>query len=94
MSGATGLSGEGDLLTGGILALVGVQGLALSNITNKKTHNIFQLKHTFTQWLCGSLISMVFFFALGGEIEPLNSSANLRIMGLIHRYIQLFTFST
>ena len=33
MSGATGLSGEGDLLTGGILALVGVQGLALSNLS-------------------------------------------------------------
>ncbi len=35
-SGATGLSNEGNLLIGGLLAVLGVQGLALSNITNKK----------------------------------------------------------
>ncbi len=92
MSGATGLSGEGDLLTGGILALVGVQGLALSNITNKKDSQYIPAKtYLFTQWLCGSLISIVLFFVLGGEIEPLNSSANLRLMGLV--FIDIFNYS-
>ena len=92
MSGATGLSGEGDLLTGGILALVGVQGLALSNITNKKDSQYIPAKtYLFTQWLFGSLISIVLFFALGGEIEPLNSSANLRLMGLV--FIDIFNYS-
>jgi len=92
MSGATGLSGEGDLLTGGILALVGVQGLALSNITNKKDSQYIPAKtYLFTQWLFGSLISVVLFFALGGVIEPLNSSANLRLMGLV--FIDIFNYS-
>ena len=86
------MSGEGDLLTGGILALVGVQGLALSNITNKKDSQYIPAKtYLFTQWLCGSLISMVLFFALGGEIEPLDSSANLRLMGLV--FIDIFNYS-
>ena len=32
-----------------------------------------------------------FIFALGGEIEPLNSSANLRLMGLV--FIDIFNYS-
>ena len=33
LSGSTGLLNEGNLITGGLFALLGVQGLALSNIT-------------------------------------------------------------
>ena len=36
LSGSTGLLNEGNLIIGGLFALLGVQGLALSNITNKK----------------------------------------------------------
>ena len=36
LSGATGINSGGNLLLGGTLAIVGVQGLALSNITNKR----------------------------------------------------------
>ena len=60
LSGSTGLSNEGNLLTGGILALIGVQGLALSNITNKKHSQYIPAKtYLFTQWLVGGFISRI-----------------------------------
>ena len=58
-SGATGLSNEGNLLIGGLLAVLGVQGLALSNITNKKDSQYIPARtYLLAQWIA----STVFFF--------------------------------
>ena len=92
ISGSTGLSNEGSLLTGGILALIGVQGLALSNITNKKHSQYIPAKtYLFTQWLVGGFISLILFFILGGEFQILDSSELLRLIGLV--FIDIFNYS-
>ena len=92
ISGSTGLSNEGSLLTGGILALIGVQGLALSNITNKKDSQYIPAKtYLFTQWLVGSFISIILFFILGGEFQILDSSELFRLIGLV--FIDIFNYS-
>jgi len=92
ISRSTGLSNEGSLLTGGILALIGVQGLALSNITNKKHSQYIPAKtYLFTQWLVGGFISIILFFILGGEFQILDSSELLRLIGLV--FIDIFNYS-
>jgi len=92
ISGSTGLSNEGSLLTGGILALIGVQGLALSNITNKKHSQYIPAKtYLFTQWLVGGFISIILFFILDGEFQILDSSELLRLFGLV--FIDIFNYS-
>ncbi|MFL2696239.1 MAG: DMT family transporter [Candidatus Actinomarina sp.] len=92
ISGSTGLANEGSLLTGGILALIGVQGLALSNITNKKHSQYIPAKtYLFTQWLVGGFISLILFFILGGEFQILDSSELLRLIGLV--FIDIFNYS-
>ena len=92
LSGSTGLSNEGNLLTGGILALIGVQGLALSNITNKKHSQYISAKtYLFTQWLVGGFISIILFFILGGEFEVLDSFELFRLIGLV--FIDIFNYS-
>jgi drug/metabolite transporter (DMT)-like permease len=92
ISGSTGLSNEGSLLTGGILALIGVQGLALSNITNKKHSQYIPAKtYLFTQWLVGGFISIILFFILGGEFQILDSSELFRLIGLV--FIDIFNYS-
>ena len=91
-SGETGLSKEGDLITGGLLALVGVQGLALSNITNKKHLKYIPGKtYLLTQWLFGAGLSIILFFTLGGEIEILSLSESLKLTGLA--FIDIFNYS-
>ena len=91
-SGATGLSGDGDLFRGGALALIGVQGLALSNITNKKDSQVIPAKtYLLVQWIASSTFSIILFFILGGEIEVLNQSQTLRLLGLI--FIDIFNYS-
>ena len=92
LSGSTGLSNEGNLLTGGILALIGVQGLALSNITNKKHSQYIPAKtYLFTQWIVGGFISIILFFILGGEFEVLDSFELFRLIGLV--FIDIFNYS-
>ena len=92
ISGSTGLSNEGSLFTGGIFALIGVQGLALSNITNKKHSQYIPAKtYLFTQWLVGGFISIILFFILGGEFQILDSSELLRLIGLV--FIDIFNYS-
>ena len=62
-SGVTGLSDGGNLLIGGLLALLGVQGLAISNITNKRDSQLIPAKtYLLTQWLAATFISVVIFF--------------------------------
>jgi len=91
-SGATGLSGDGDLFRGGALALIGVQGLALSNITNKKDSQVIPAKtYLLVQWIASSIFSIILFFILGGEVEVLNQSQTLRLLGLI--FIDIFNYS-
>ena len=91
-SGETGLSKEGDLITGGLLALVGVQGLALSNITNKKHLKYIPGKtYLLTQWLFGAGLSIILFFTLGGQIEILSLSESLKLTGLA--FIDIFNYS-
>ena len=92
LSGVTGISGDGDLTTGGILALIGVQGLALSNITNRKHSQYIPAKvYLFTQWLIGGLISIVLFLILGGNIEVITYSISLKILGLVFIDIASYT---
>ena len=91
-SGVTGLSGDGDLFMGGVLALIGVQGLALSNITNKKDSQVIPARtYLLVQWIASSIFSIILFFTLGGEIEVLNQSQSLRLLGLI--FIDIFNYS-
>ncbi len=92
LSGATGLEGEGNLIVGGVLALIGVQGLALSNITNKKHSQYIPAKtYLFTQWLVGCIISIGIFFFLGGVVDTLNVSEFSKLMGLV--FIDIFNYS-
>ncbi len=92
LSGATGLEGEGNLIVGGVLALIGVQGLALSNITNKKHSQYIPAKtYLFTQWLVGCTISIGIFFSLGGVVDTLNVSEFSKLMGLV--FIDIFNYS-
>ena len=92
LSGATGLEGEGNLIVGGVLALIGVQGLALSNITNKKHSQYIPAKtYLFTQWLVGCIISIGIFFSLGGVVDILNVSEFSKLMGLV--FIDIFNYS-
>ncbi len=91
-SGETGLSDDGDLVVGGLLALVGVQGLALSNITNKKHLKFIPGKtYLLTQWLFGSALSIVLFFILGGNVEVLSITESLKLTGLA--FIDIFNYS-
>lgn len=92
LAGATGLEGEGNLIVGGVLALIGVQGLALSNITNKKHSQYIPAKtYLFTQWLVGCIISIGIFFSLGGVVDTLNVSEFSKLMGLV--FIDIFNYS-
>ena len=92
LSGVTGISGDGDLTTGGILALIGVQGLALSNITNRKHSQYIPAKvYLFTQWLIGGLISVVLFLILDGNIGVITYSISLKILGLV--FIDIASYS-
>ena len=91
-SGTTGLLNEGNLLTGGTLALIGIQGLAVSNITNKKDSQYIPAKtYLCTQWLSSSLISIVLFLSLGGKIEIISNTQALRLFGLV--FIDIFNYS-
>ena len=91
-SGVTGLSDGGNLLIGGLLALIGVQGLAISNITNKKDSQLIPAKtYLLTQWLAATFISVVIFFFLGGEIVYLSQSETLKLLGLV--FIDIFNYS-
>ncbi len=92
LSGATGLSNEGNLLAGGLLALLGVQGLALSNITNKKHLQYIPSKtYLLTQWLVGSVISIILFFLLDGKFETLTVAEFSKLFGLA--FIDIFNYS-
>lgn len=91
-SGETGLYNEGNLVTGGLLALIGVQGLALSNITNKKDLKIIPGKtYLLTQWLFASILSLVIFFSFDGNIELLTLTESLKLTGLA--FIDIFNYS-
>ena len=91
-SGATGLTNDGDLITGGLLALVGVQGLALSNITNKKDSQFIPARtYLLVQWISSTFFSLILFYILGGEIEVLNNSQALRLSGLV--FMDIFNYS-
>ena len=73
LSGATGINSGGNLLLGGTLAIVGVQGLALSNITNKRDSKLIPAKtYLLTQWLTGTFISIILFLLLNVEFSILN----------------------
>ena len=91
-SGATGLSGDGDIIMGGTLAIIGVQGLALSNITNKKDSQYIPARtYLLVQWVSSAVFSILLFFILGGELEMLNRSQSLRLSGLV--FIDIFNYS-
>ena len=91
-SGVTGLSDGGNLLIGGLLALIGVQGLAISNITNKRDSQLIPAKtYLLTQWLAATFISVVIFILLGGEIVHLSQSETLKLLGLV--FIDIFNYS-
>jgi len=91
-SGATGLTNEGNLIIGGLLAVLGVQGLALSNITNKKHLQYIPSKtYLFTQWLVGSVISIILFFILDGKFEILTTGEFSKLFGLA--FIDIFNYS-
>ena len=91
-SGATGLSDDGDIIKGGILAIIGVQGLALSNITNKKDSQYIPARtYLLVQWVSSTVFSILLFFVLGGELEMLNRSQSLRLSGLV--FIDIFNYS-
>ena len=91
-SGVTGLSDGGNLLIGGLLALIGVQGLAISNITNKRDSQLIPAKtYLLTQWLAATFISLVIFILLGGEIVRLSQSETLKLLGLV--FIDIFNYS-
>ena len=91
-SGVTGLSDGGNLLIGGLLALIGVQGLAISNITNKRDSQLIPAKtYLLTQWLAATFISVVIFILLGGEIVRLSQSETLKLLGLV--FIDIFNYS-
>ena len=91
-SGATGLSDDGDIIKGGILAIIGVQGLALSNITNKKDSQYIPARtYLLVQWFFSTAFSILLFFILGGELEMLNRSQSLKLSGLV--FIDIFNYS-
>ena len=43
------------------------------------------------QWISSSIFSIILFLILGGEIEVLNQSQSLRLLGLI--FIDIFNYS-
>ena len=89
LSGSTGLLNEGNLITGGLFALLGVQGLALSNITNKKHLQYIPSKtYLLTQWFVGSVLSLILFFTLDGKFESIETS---KLLGLV--FIDIFNYS-
>ena len=91
-SGATGISNDGNLFLGGTLALIGVQGLAIANITNKKDSQYIPAKtYLLTQWLFGSFLSIILFFILGGKIELLSLPNTGKLLGLV--FIDIFNYS-
>ena len=91
-SGATGLSNDGNLILGGTLALIGVQGLAIANITNKKDSQYIPAKtYLLTQWLFGSILSIILFFILGGKFQILSLMEIYQLLGLV--FIDIFNYS-
>ncbi|MBL6832760.1 MAG: DMT family transporter [Candidatus Actinomarina sp.] len=91
-SGATGLSNDGNLILGGTLALIGVQGLAIANITNKKDSQYIPAKtYLLTQWLFGSILSIILFFILGGKFQILSLMEVYQLLGLV--FIDIFNYS-
>ena len=91
-SGATGLSNDGNLILGGTLALIGVQGLAIANITNKKDSQYIPAKtYLLTQWLFGSILSIILFFSLGGKFQILSLMEVYQLLGLV--FIDIFNYS-
>tara|TARA_B110000438_G_scaffold29832_2_gene29001 strand:- start:3679 stop:4575 length:897 start_codon:yes stop_codon:yes gene_type:complete len=91
-SGVTGLSDGGSLIAGGLLALLGVQGLAISNITNKKDSQLIPAKtYLLTQWLAATFISLVIFNLLDGKIVYLSQIETFKLIGLI--FIDIFNYS-
>ena len=92
LSGATGINSGGNLLLGGTLAIVGVQGLALSNITNKRDSKLIPAKtYLLTQWLTGTFISIILFLLLDVEFSILTFEGYLKLLGLV--FIDIFNYS-
>ena len=92
LSGSTGLLNEGNLIIGGLFALLGVQGLALSNITNKKHLQYIPSKaYLLTQWIVGSVLSLILFFLLDGKFEPITIFETSKLLGLV--FIDIFNYS-
>ena len=92
ISGATGINSGGNLLLGGTLAIVGVQGLALSNITNKRDSKLIPAKtYLLTQWLTGTFISIILFLLLDVEFSILTFEGYLKLLGLV--FIDIFNYS-
>jgi len=92
ISGATGINSGGNLLLGGALAIVGVQGLALSNITNKRDSKLIPAKtYLLTQWLTGAFISIILFLLLDVEFSILTIESYLKLLGLV--FIDIFNYS-
>lgn len=92
LSGVTGVNSGGNLLLGGTLAIVGVQGLALSNITNKRDSKLIPAKtYLLTQWLTGTFISLILFLLLDVEFSILTFEGYLKLFGLV--FIDIFNYS-
>jgi len=92
LSGVTGVNSGGNLLLGGTLAIVGVQGLALSNITNKRDSKLIPAKtYLLTQWLTGTFISLILFLLLDVEFSILTFEGYLKLLGLV--FIDIFNYS-
>ena len=71
---------------------IGNSQAASPNITNKKDSQVIPAKtYLLVQWIASSIFSIVLFFILGGEVEILNQSQSLRLLGLI--FIDIFNYS-
>ncbi len=69
-----------------------MQGLALSNITNKKHLQYIPSKaYLLTQWLVGSVLSFILFFLLDGKFEPITIFETSKLLGLV--FIDIFNYS-
>lgn len=91
-SGVSGIQNGGNLIFGGLLSLIGVQGLALSNITNRKYSQFIPSKvFMLTQWMTGAVLSIFTFLLVDGEISRVGNSTIFRIFALI--CIDLLSYS-
>ena len=84
ISQETGLLNQGNIFLGGLLAIIGVQCIALATVLNRKYAPNYKVNSWLTfQYPLVIVLTLLTFFISGVSIEILNPSQLIRLIALV-----------